>query len=304
MNKLLVEKYRPISVDQYVFPNNDIREYVEQIVSSGNLPNLLLSGIQGTGKTSLIQVLIHELKLNKFDVKFCSSSKETNVDFIRDVIDMFARTYPSGDMRVVVFEEADKLSSHAQTALLSLIEETASTCRFMFSTNHPHKIIPALQSRLQHTKIDALDMDAVFEKVVAIIEAEEIEITDLAILEGHVETFYPDLRKIINSIDQASRSGALKPVMDNLASDEVTEQWNVIWKNKPNRAALEALVHLVDTDNYEQLYVIAYENVSKLPGDIRDVAYDAIRDALVDAPMVGYQPILMRSTLIRMFAGV
>jgi DNA polymerase III delta prime subunit len=158
MKELWVEKYRPQTVDGYVFVDNAQREQVQQWIRDESIPHLMLSGSAGTGKTTLAKLLINELGVDEYDVLYANGSKEARkVEWVDKLIS-FCQTMPFGQFKVVLIDEADYMNPQSvQPALRNLMEDYSQTVRFILTCNYPGKIIPPLHSRCQGFHITKTD---------------------------------------------------------------------------------------------------------------------------------------------------
>jgi DNA polymerase III delta prime subunit len=206
--ELWTEKYRPKTLDGYVFQNESQKDQIKRMIVDGDIPHLLLSGTQGSGKTTLAEILINELGVDDFDICRVNASDKTGVDFIRETILNFAGTYPMGKFKIVKLEEFDYLSLNAQGMLRAVLEENAETCRFICTCNYENKIMPAMKSRMQHMRFKAPLQDDVLMRMFEILTIEGIDF-DPEVVDRYVSQAYPDIRKIINNLQLNSVGGKL-----------------------------------------------------------------------------------------------
>ena len=137
MKDLWVEKYRPKTVDGYVFRDEHQKAQVKQWIKEQTIPHLLFSGNAGIGKTTLAKLLFNELEINDLDVLEINASRTNSVDDVRDKIVNFVQMIPFGPFKVVLLDEADYLSPNAQAALRGVMEEYHTTSRFILTCNYP-----------------------------------------------------------------------------------------------------------------------------------------------------------------------
>ncbi len=269
MRELLAEKYRPKTIDDYIFQNPLNKKTVQSWVKQKSIPNVMMVGSQGLGKTSLARILRNELGVSDADFKVMNCSADTGIAAIRDELIPWMKKAPLGQFKIVHLEEMDRLSKHAFDSLKQLTEEFSDYIRFIATANTISRIPVTLISRFTMLDLDGIDKDAIMERVVDILEREEIfaENDDLDVVKAHVDLFYPDFRKILNSIEQSS------PLDDNgngfrtlyLPADashtsEDLDNWEALCAEETlDPVNLLGLTHLVDDANYDWFYEKLYE---------------------------------------------
>ena len=261
---LWVDRYRPKTLDEYVWADVSQRTQVETWVREKHLPNLLVDGPPGTGKTSIIKCLLNELHVDKSDIRFINGSHTNGVDDIRE-LSRFAETMPNGDFRYVVIDEGDFLSINAQSALRNMIEEYTSICRWLITCNYHHKIIPALKSRTQGFHIETLDKEQFLARIANILIAEGVELTEenLDILDEYSITTYPDLRKCINLLQQNCTTGQLNRPSTSSNSGSSEYMVNVVNLFKQNKImdARKLICANARPEEFEEIYKMLYRNI-------------------------------------------
>lgn len=297
---LWTEKYRPKTLDEYEFQSDDIRNFVTDIVTKKDMPHLLLSGVQGTGKSTLAGILINEFAVDKFDLLSIKPSKKSDLNQIRDNTVDFCQTLPMGDFKVVLIEEADRLSPNAQGTLRTIIEDYSDTARFILTCNYPNKIIPPIHSRTQNIHVDAFSEDALMDRAAMILENEGVEVNDIDVFEQHIKLFAPDLRKIINNLQQCSKSGVLAPVTALEGSEGLTE-WEHHWSTNPSLERLIGLCNHIDTHNYEDFYRAIYTYAENLDSEQKEKAIVLSAEHLYRASLVADQEHNLAACLYRIF---
>lgn len=214
---LFVEKYRPKTLDDIVLSKDD-RDFFETLATKKEIPHLLFGGVQGSGKTSLSKIIINDVL--KCDYLYINASDETGVDTIRSKVVGFAKTKSfDGKIKIVLLDEADSISFEGMKCLRNVMEEFSATCRFILTCNYLHKIIPAIQSRCQIVNLSP-PIEGVVQRVKQILQAENVSISEeqKPLLLNHIKKHLPDVRRIVNDIQQFSVSGKL-----NIKSDASTE---------------------------------------------------------------------------------
>ena len=155
--ELWTERYRPKTLDGYVFNNDQQRQQVERWIKDKSIGNLLILGGAGRGKTTLAKILFNELEINPFDILELNASRSNSIDDVREKITNFVQMIPFGSFKVVLLDEFDFFSLQAQAALRGVMEEYHETARFILTGNYSNKIIPAIHSRCQSFPIETID---------------------------------------------------------------------------------------------------------------------------------------------------
>lgn len=191
-----IEKYRPKHLDNIIGHEEKV-ETLKSLVRNGELPHLLLYGPSGTGKTSTILGLARTMYGDNYKryIMEINASSERGIDTIRGPITNFV-TSKCNKIKLVILDEADALTTDAQSALRSVMEKHAKQSRFCLICNNINKIIPAIQSRCVKMVFGALDNGAIFPRLKEIAELENIDITDDAI--QAIITLEKDFRQILN----------------------------------------------------------------------------------------------------------
>jgi DNA polymerase III delta prime subunit len=303
MRDLWTEKYRPATLDGYVFRDDKQKEQIEQWIKDKSIPHLLFSGNAGVGKTTLAKILVNELGVQSTDIEFVNGSKEgRKIDWLRDRLDMFCQTMPFGEFKVVILDEADYLNpTSVQPALRNLMETNSHSVRFILTCNYPNRIIPPLHSRCQQIHVEKTDITEFTARVATILFEEEIEF-DLDTLDTYVKAAYPDLRKCINNVQMNSLDGKLTaPTHESNSADYRTEMVDLFKQGKINTAR-KLLCSQARPEEMDGIYRWLYDNI-ELFGDTehqQDTAVLIIKQGLVDHTLVADAEVNLAATLIRL----
>jgi len=211
MNEFLwVEKYRPQTIAEIVLPSH-IKATFEDIVSGGELHNMLLTGTAGLGKTTVAKALCNELDL---DFLLINGSEEGNIDTLRNKIKQFASTVSlQGGFKVVILDEADYLNPQStQPALRGFIEEFSGNCRFILTCNFKNRIIEPLHSRCSVIEFNIAKKDMppllsdFMKRVEHILDLEKVTY-DKQVIADLIMKHMPDWRRVLNELQRYSTSG-------------------------------------------------------------------------------------------------
>lgn len=223
---LWVERYRPTSVSALILPKR-IKSYLQEIVDSGEIPHILLSGSPGTGKTSSARALCNELNI---DYLIINASENGNIDTLRTTIRSFASTISfTSEYKVVILDEGDSLTGSTQSALRGFMEEFANNCRFILTCNYANKIIQPIHSRcacieFNFSKEEKQSMLIDFDKRVKEILALEKITYEKKHLAQLIIKFFPDFRRILNELQRYTKGGELQAeIVGSLSNDSIGE---------------------------------------------------------------------------------
>lgn len=302
MKELWTEKYRPDTLEGYVFKDEAQRDQIQAWIKSKMIPHLLFSGAPGVGKTTLAKILINAMKIDEYDVLEINASRENSVDTIRDKITNFVATMPFGDFKVVLLDEADYISPNGQAALRGVMETYHASARFILTCNYPHKVIPALHSRCQGFHIERVDLTEFTARVATVLVNEEVEF-DLDTLDSYVRATYPDLRKCLNTLQMHSIDKKLTaPSTDaNSSLDWKLGAVDLFKAGKINEAR-KLMCTSVRPEEMDDVFRWLYDNLDLWGStpEQQDQAIIIIRQGLVNVSFVADQEINLSATLVEL----
>lgn len=269
---LWVEKYRPHRIDDCILPD-EMKKTFKEFVAQGQIPNMLLCGGAGMGKTTVARALCEELGC---DYTIINGSLDRNIDILRNEIRSFASTVSfAGKTKVVILDEADYLNPQStQPALRGFIEEFSKNCRFIFTCNYKNKIIPALHSRTTVVEFKLAKSDrprlaaAFFNRVTEILETEKINCPNPKVQAKLIEKHFPDYRRTLNELQRYSSSGVIdEGILVNLADVNTKELVDAL-REKDFKKMRQWVVNNLDNDPgviFRKLYDSLTEHVKTVP---------------------------------------
>jgi len=284
-HSLWVEKYRPDTIDNYIC-GDQLRDIVRDFISRKDIPHLLFHGSAGTGKTTLAKILTKNIPC---DVMYVNASDNTGVDFVRDKIKPFASSMGFHELKVVILDEADYMSTNSQASLRNLMETYSKSTRFILTCNYVEKIIAPLISRSQVFRLEPPAMKDVAVYVKTILDNENIKYTmpDIASV---TKALYPDIRKIVNFLQQSSTSDTLKLVDTQSANIDLKNKLILSLKNcKNNPKAFNEIRQMVNDSGikmFEELYTELYDRAEDFASDKQINVIIEVSESIYQSAMV------------------
>jgi replication factor C small subunit len=257
-HSLWVEKYRPQTLADYV-GNETIKETIQQYLDNNDIPHLLFYGKAGTGKTTLAKLIVNTIKC---DHMIINASDENNVDTVRNKVKNFASSVGFAGFKVVILDEFDYMTPNAQAILRNLMETFSKHCRFILTCNYLEKIIDPIQSRCQSFAITPPTKKDVAIQVAKILDTEGIKY-DLKNVADIISSYYPDIRRVLNTCQLQSVKGELKVDHAIMAESNFQTKLIDLLKSKNDKRNLFLLIRQAVADNklndYSEMYSILYD---------------------------------------------
>jgi replication factor C small subunit len=258
-NSLLNEKHRPSSLDNYV-GNVNLKSSIASQLDNNDIQNYLFYGTAGVGKTTLAKIIVGKLDC---DYLYINASDERGIETIRDKVSSFASVASFKPLKVVILDEADFLTIQAQASLRNIIETFSRTTRFILTCNYVERIIDPLQSRCQTFKIIPPTKKEVAEHLATICDLESISYEPTAIGKI-VNRFYPDIRKMLNTIQSSSTGGNLK-IDDSLliSTGYMSAIVGELELKTPQIKKIRQILANSNVDDFEDLFRYLFDNAGK-----------------------------------------
>lgn len=268
MNEILwVEKYRPVTIEDCILPS-ELKQTFQQFVDNEQIPNLLLTGTAGVGKTTIAKAMLEQIGCTYMMI---NGSEESGIDTLRTKIKNFASTVSmDGKRKYVILDEADYLNPQStQPALRGFIEEFSKNCGFILTCNFRNRIIEPLHSRCSTIEFRIPNEEkpklamGFMKRVQHILETENVNSNEKVVADV-INKFFPDWRRCLNELQRYSATGSIDAgILVNLSDTSIKELVSFI-KDKDFKSCREWVVHNLDNDPhrvYRRIYDSLFGNV-------------------------------------------
>lgn len=280
-NTLWVEKYRPISLENYV-GNESLKKSVAYYITGKDIPHLLLHGNAGGGKTTLAKIIANTISPENY--LYINASDENSVDTVREKIKQFASSIGFGGLKIVILDEADFTTPNFQAALRNVMETYSKNTRFILTCNYVDKIIEPIQSRCQTYNVVPPSKKDVAILVSDILKKENVEF-DNKTLASIVQSSFPDVRKVINNLQRLSIDKKLSIPVDEKIDLSINSKILNLLKPKEGLSQIDrfnSIRQLVADSlirDFNPIYRFIYDAIDEFPEKTRFSILIMIADA-------------------------
>ncbi len=300
-NSLFVERYRPTKLVDYI-GNEHLKETIGNFIEDGEIPHLLFYGKAGTGKTTLAKLIINLIDCDELII---NASDENGIEIIRNKIKNFASTVGFKGQKIIILDEADFLTYQAQATLRNLMETFSKHCRFILTCNYIEKISEPIRSRCQEFKIIPPTKKDIEIQVANILTKESIKY-DIKDIEPIVNTFYPDIRKIINNVQSNSSNRVLKLDKKGITdSDFKTNILSILKGNDSSDNKYRKIRQVIENSrlqDFSELYTYLFEKVDEYGKDQTSSIIVLLAEGQYKESMVADKKLPFISTIIKILA--
>ena len=297
-HSLWVEKYRPQTLAEYV-GNETVKETIQQYLDNNDIPHLLLHGKAGTGKTTLAKLIVNTIKC---DSMIINASDENNVDTVRNKVKNFASSMGFAGFKIIILDEFDYMTPNAQAILRNLMETFSKHCRFILTCNYHEKIIDPIKSRCQTFAITPPTKKDVAVQVARILDAENIKY-DLKNVADIISSYYPDIRRVLNTCQLQSAKGELKVDHQIMVESNFQTKLVDLLKANDDKRNMFMNIRQAVADNrlndYSEMYSMLYSRVDEYAAGNTANVILTIAEGLSKDALVVDKEIVFMSTIIQ-----
>ena len=288
-HSLWVERYRPPTMDDYI-GNESVKETFSQFIKKGDIPHVLLFGPAGTGKTSLAKILTRSISC---DYMYINASDQSGIDDVRIKMKNYACSAGFKPLKVIILDEADRLSQDAQGALRNMLETYSAHTRFILTCNFVEKMIAPIASRMQSFEIKPVSKKDVALKLVSILKTENVSFTqdDVVFI---ITKYYPDIRKIINfaqqsTIETEDGGKKIKISKQNLVETDMLNKLVELLKSPKKPGVFDEIRKITtefDAGSLESVYRHLFDKVDEYAGGKEALIIYELADSIYQSELV------------------
>jgi DNA polymerase III delta prime subunit len=295
-HSLWVEKHKPSTIEEYI-GEESFKDTIRDFIKKNDVPNILLYGDSGVGKSLVSDIIVNNIDC---DLMKINASEENGIDIIRNKIKGFASTTGFKKWKIVLLEEMDFLTINAQAALRELVMNYSLTTRFIFTCNYIDKVIPAIHSRSQAYKVEPPNKKDIAIHLKSILEKESIQysIQDIKYI---VNTYYPDIRKVINFAQQSSIDGQLK--INELNSVSTSTKTDILELLKsPNSSTFNSIRQSIanaGVRQFDEYYGYLYEKIDEYAKDKQTIIILTIAEYMYQNALVIHKEITFMACIAK-----
>ena len=281
-------KYEPTTLDEMIL-HPDIEPILQKSITE--IPNLMLIGPPGVGKGTFTNIFLKETGLDYMKI---NCSDETGIDNLRTKVKSFATALGITKLKIVVMNESDGLSLQGQAMLRDLMEQVQSITRFVFQCNYGHKMIKELLSRCQVIELNNPPGKKIYEHCMSILEREKIDVPKKDVVVNIIRRLYPDIRRIINTLQMSVNNG----VLDVAKFESSTDVYGSVLQAMKS-SDIDGIRKLLKSNiiNYPELYQYLFDEVGefKSPGDmIIDIGEALYRDSIIAIKEINFMAFTLK----------
>lgn len=308
-NTLWTEKYRPQTINDYVFKNSSFKQKMVEWIRTGEIQHIGLFGPAGTGKTSALQVLLNGLAENDHidptEVEYFNMSDE-GMDAVRERILPTAGMVCNGKYRVFVLEEMEQMSQKSQGSLKRVMEDFADNARFILTSNAMHRILPPIRSRIQTVMLDTHNQEEFMTHILNILIKENVDLTEtksIEMVDRIVRSTWPDFRKALNALQGTIVDGKIIQLEDSI---DTSADYKTAIIDAAKSGSINAMRHLIvkniPEDEIDEFFSFLFRNVSMFTPDamLQNHLILIIRDGMVKSTMCADPELNLSAVLIEM----